>query len=545
MSSFVLVLHGHLPWVVHHGRWPHGEEWLHEAVAETWLPLLEALDEVKARGARAPITIGLTPVLLEQLQHPRFQDSFPAWLDARIERATRDEDEFAGWGDQHLARLARDWQTRLASVRKRFDGLDGDLCGAFARLWNEGRIEVMGSAATHAYLPLLREDRSVRRQIETGLEVSERILGRRPEGFWLPECAYRPSGTWRAHVLDDSPVERRGLDELLADAGVRWTVVDAHLVRGARSEGVLEAGTFSKVGWDQARSDQGRMWRSPLEPHRVSSPGTERGVDLLTRHPQVSEQVWSSKVGYPGDGRYLEFHKRHGEGGLRYWRVSSVRADLEAKERYDPDQIPGTVYSHAQHFCAVVRGALQEHAASGREGVLVAPFDAELFGHWWHEGPAFLLDVLLTLGADDEVHVDGASEALERVGVDKVVWLPEGSWGEGGDDRVWTGKGQDWMWEVAHRAEERLAELQGLAELKPDAAQVLALAERELLLLQASDWWFAISRGSALDYASKRFAWHAGAFDRLCDLAWDLQCGEPPTSAQQALLRACSEMDQP
>jgi len=543
MSSFVLVLHGHLPWVVHHGRWPHGEEWLHEAVAETWLPLLEALDEVHKRGARAPITVGLTPVLLEQLRHARFQDRFVPWLDARIERAHRDEDEFAGWGDAQLARVARDWQERLAQLKQRFVNLDGDIASAFGRLWEEGRIEVMGSAATHAYLPLLRTDASIRRQIESGLEVSERILGRRPTGFWLPECAFRPGGTWRPHVLSDEPEERPGLDELLADAGVRWTVVDAHLARGSRSEGILEAGAFSKVGWDQARSDAGRQWRSPLEPHRVSSLGTDRGVDVLVRHPQVSEQVWSSKVGYPGDGRYLEFHKRHGDAGLRYWRVSSVRAGLESKERYDPDPIPGAIYSHAQHFCAVVRGALQEHEASGRRGVLVAPFDAELFGHWWHEGPAFLLDVLLTLAADDELQVHTASEALEHAGVDKVVWLPEGSWGEGGDDRVWTGEGQNWMWEVAHRAEDRLAEMQGIEGLSESASEVLRLAERELLLLQASDWWFAISRGSAVDYASKRFAWHASAFDRLCDLAWDLHCGEEATSAQQALLAACREMD--
>ena len=145
MSSFVLVLHGHLPWVVHHGRWPHGEEWLHEAVAETWLPLLDALDEVHERGARAPITVGLTPVLLEQLRHARFQDRFVPWLDARIERAQRDEDEFAGWGDAQLAGVARLWQERMAHLKKRFVELDGDIASAFGRLWSEGRIEVMGS----------------------------------------------------------------------------------------------------------------------------------------------------------------------------------------------------------------------------------------------------------------------------------------------------------------------------------------------------------------------------------------------------------------
>ncbi len=543
MSSFVLVLHGHLPWVVHHGRWPHGEEWLHEAVSETWLPLLEALNEVHRRGVRAPLTLGLTPTLLEQLSHPRFKSAFPTWLEERRQRAERDQAEFAGWGDEHLETMALHWQERMASLAQSFEELDRDLPGAFASMWEEGRIEVMGSAATHAYLPLLCEDRSIQRQIEEGLDVSERILGRRPVGFWMPECAFRPAGHYSPHVLGKAPEPRAGLDELLAAAGVRWTVVDAHLVRGARSEGVLRDGRFHKVGWDQASAAPEQAWRSPLEPHRVSSSGGHEGVDVLVRHPQVSEQVWSSRVGYPGDGRYLEFHKRHGEGGLRYWRVTSARAGLQDKQRYEPDQVAGTVYSHAQHFCAVVRGALVEHAAEGRAGILVAPFDAELFGHWWHEGPRFLMDVLLSLGSDDEVGVRTAAEALDTTPSDKVVWLPEGSWGEGGDHRVWTAPEQDWMWEVAHRAEWRLSELEGLMD--GEAAEVLEVAKRELLLLQASDWWFAIQRGGAMDYASKRFSWHASAFDRLCDLSWDLHSGREATLAQQALLEACRQMDCP
>lgn len=542
MSSFVLVLHGHLPWVVHHGRWPHGEEWLHEAVAETWLPLLSALGRLD--GAHAPITVGLTPVLLEQLAHERFQDAFVRWLQSRRERALRDQREFEGWGDQHLASLAGRHVRSLEATGRHFEALGRDLCGAFAALWQRGRVEIMGSAATHAYLPLLREDDSVRRQIEQGLATSERLLGRRPTGFWMPECAYRPEGLWRHRVLSGEPEHRLGLDRLLAEAGVRWTVVDAPLLQGGRSTGVLQGGQVVPVGWDQAGREPERAWRSPLEPHRVRSEASSPGVDALVRHPQVSEQVWSSKVGYPGDGRYLEFHKRHGEGGLRYWRVSSARAALHDKARYEPDEVAETIHSHAQHFCAVVRGALAAHQQDhGRAGVLVAPFDAELFGHWWHEGPAFLLEVLSTLAEDDEVSIQTASQALETRPSDKEVWLPDGSWGEGGDHRVWTAPEQDWMWEVAHRAEWRLAELMGLADLNQDARQVLDLAERELLLLQASDWWFAIQRGGALDYANKRFCWHASAFDRLCDLAWDLQCGEPATPAQRALLEACRQLD--
>ena len=535
-GSFVLVLHGHLPWVLEHGRWPHGEEWLFEAAAETWLPLLSTIRDCREAGGAATLAIGLTPVLLEQLSSPAFQDRFARWLHSRQQRALADALEFEG--DPTMVGLAQRWAERFADLSRDFDAIERDIPGAFAALWKAGVVELMGSAATHAFLPLLRTDAACRAQVRIGLDTSERILGRRPTGFWLPECAYRPGGPWKPPVLDDELVDRQGLEHILASEGVAWTVLDEHLLAGARTRAVLGENGPIPVGWDQAGLETERGWRSPLEVHRVGE------VSVLARHRQISEQVWSARIGYPGDGRYLEFHKKHGLDGLRYWRVTSARAGLGRKDRYDPEAVAGAIYSHAQHFATMVRSMLQSHQDElGRKGVLVAPFDAELFGHWWHEGPAWLRDVLLTMGADPEIDVALPSQVLPTA--DKQVDLPAGSWGEGGDDRVWLQEQTRWIWEVLHRAEHRMGTVvrdlnwRGSEQVR----HVLVQAARELLLMQASDWPFVVTTKGAPDYGFKRVSGHASRFDRLCDLAQDLDRGAEPTETQRAQLREAELAD--
>lgn len=546
VGSFVFVLHGHLPYVLNHGRWPHGEAWLFEAAAETWLPLLDCMHSVLQAGGRPAVSLGLTPVLLEQLGHDRFKQAFPVWLQERADRAARDQVEFAARGDSQLAVQAQRWQEHFVDLQARFHAIDGDLPGAFAALWNQGAIELISSCATHGYLPLIHDDASARAQIRTGLDTSERHLGRRPTGFWMPECAYRPRGPWSSPVLPEGKTTRMGVEELLAEQGVEWVTVDAALYQGARSEGISGPEGYRKVGWDQASWDTTRSWRSVLEPHRIGTEGRDSGVTALARHPQVSEQVWSSKVGYPGDGSYLEFHKKHGMDGHRYWRVTSPTADLGDKERYDPHAVEGTLFAQAQHFCALVRSILtRHHQETGRHGVVVAPFDAELFGHWWHEGPKWLRNVLLTLSADPHVDLCTAQEVLRDHPADKVAWLPEGSWGEGSDHRVWLNDPLKWTWQVAHRAEGRLRQL--LAAIpwrdEPPLQEALILAARELLLLQASDWQFVIHTQGAPDYGTKRFCGHASRFDRMCDLAWHRHQGLPADPALDAAMAEARAAD--
>lgn len=517
VGSFCLVLHGHLPWVLHHGHWPHGEVWLFEAAAESWLPLLDTFAE-----GNCPVTLGLTPVLLEQLAHPRFREGFPRWLEEMRARAVADHAEFTGRGELHLAWLAERTAGQYAALAARFEAIGRDLAGAFAELHERGAIELLTSNATHGYMPLIKHDRAARAQVRAGLATSERRLGRRPVGAWLPECAYRPGGPWTPPVGDRTPRVRAGVEEAFANEGVRYFFVDAHLFAGARSEGTQGPVGFTKVDWQQATWDDRRGWRSVLEPHLISSDGGPGRLVALARHPEVSEQVWSGEVGYPGDGRYLEFHKRHGRDGHRYWRVTAPRTDLGAKTAYVPDEVQGAVYAHAQHFVAVVRSILRRHhERTGRHGVVVAPFDAELFGHWWHEGPRFIREVMAAFAADELVRPTTVSAHLAQAPADKVVALPEGTWGEGGDHRVWLNDETRWMWEAAHGAEDRLLGLVDGLDWRgsPAVAEALTLAARELLLLQASDWQFVIRTRGAVDYGYRRFCEHLSRFDRAATLA--------------------------
>jgi 1,4-alpha-glucan branching enzyme len=371
-------------------------------------------------------------------------------------------------------------------------------------------------------MPLIRHDASARAQVRAGVETSRKRLGFSPRGAWLPECAYRPGGPWTPPVGDPSSRNRAGVEEIFAHEGVGFFFVDAHLFAGARSEGTQSASGFTKVDWEQAKWDVARGWRSVLEPHWISSDGGPGRLVALARHPELSEQVWSGEVGYPGDGRYLEFHKRHGRDGRRYWRVTGPGTDLGAKTAYVPDETRDAIFTHTQHFVATLRSIVKRHhERTGRHGVVVAPFDAELFGHWWHEGPRFIREVMAALRGDPVVQATTVSRHLEAWPADKVVSLPQGTWGAGGDLRVWLNDETKWTWEAAHGAEDRFLDLlHSLPWRTSDAvAEALRAAARELLLLQASDWQFVIHTRGAVDYGYRRFCDHLTRFDRACNIA--------------------------
>jgi 1,4-alpha-glucan branching enzyme len=265
-------------------------------------------------------------------------------------------------------------------------------------------------------------------------------------------------------------------------------------------------------------------------------PNHPADVYAFARHPRVSEQVWSAVTGYPGADAYLEFHRKHGNHGLRYHRVTSHHTPLMEKLPYDPEKVAGKSYEQAQHFCTVLREVLSDYTKeTGRVGTIVAPFDAELFGHWWFEGLQFLRDVLLTLAYDRTVEVTTTQQALAESTLDKIVRIPEGSWGEGGHHHVWLNDKTQLLWEIEYRAELRFTEL--LMQLdwrtnKP-VESMLKKAARELLLLQSSDWPFAIHTAAAADYGTSRFNIHAARFDRLCTIATDLAAGRSITTVQQ------------
>jgi 1,4-alpha-glucan branching enzyme len=550
LGQLSIVLHGHLPYVLHHGSYPHGEAWLFEAAAETYLPILDFLGEAGLHGIRCRVTMGLMPVLLEQLAHERFKGGFVAYLHERAGRAEADRREFeAGSGphDKHFAYLATRWGAWFQGKIEHFERIGRDIPGEFARFCREGQVQILTSNATHCYMPLVLNDEMLRAQMKCGVATSERHLGHRPTGMWLPECAYRPAWDhWLPSVLYDNARHRPGVEQFIAEAGVSHFFVDSHQLKGGRPLGYMDNGSFHTVPDDPSHWDARRGWRSTLEPVGVVSQPEAPSVYAFGRHPEVSEQVWSGDLGYPGAGEYMEFHRKHGERGLRYHKVTSRKTPLSDKEPYYPDDVAGKLHEHAHHFLDTVKRALAQHRdTTGRQGTVVASFDAELFGHWWFEGTRFLRDVIFAAHADEHVDLATAEEVLETRPPDKAVRLPEGSWGKNGDHTVWMNDQVKWMWEAEYRAEgEFLKQLHALPwRQNADVSDLLTKAARQLLLLQASDWPFVVESGGAVDYGTFRFSGHATRFGRLCDLAEQAAGGAPIGRLEQAQIEEADAHD--
>ena len=230
------VLHSHLPYVVHHGTWPHGLDWLHEAAAETYLPMLRVFGELEQAGTALKANVNLSPILLEQLSHPTFQDEFPAYLQRKIDAARKDQEEFRRQGEDHFVHVAEFWQKFYGRAQSDFEALGRDIVRGFRRFYESGAIEIITCGATHGYFPLLGTDASIRAQVRTGVATHERYFGRKPRGIWLPECGYRPGGLWNYPVSTNGsgpprgPFVREGIEQILAECGIEYFFVDTHLV---------------------------------------------------------------------------------------------------------------------------------------------------------------------------------------------------------------------------------------------------------------------------------------------------------------------------
>jgi 1,4-alpha-glucan branching enzyme len=522
VGSFCLVLHGHMPYVLHHGLWPHGEDWLYEAAAECYLPLLALIDECRHFNCNPQFAIGLTPVLLEQLAHEDFKSGFEEYLLDRVNQARADKADFKRQGQMHMAYLAERWELFFTDLYEQFDRIEQDIPRAFALASERGLIQMLTSSATHAYLPLLLEDSCVRAQVRAGISSSKRILGLRPNGIWLPEGAYRPGGPWSPPIPWGAKNSRLAIDQIITDENLSHFFVENHMFQNNRK---LQDGDYQFPITNH----------QSLEPVLVNNDGNGSPLKgrpiAFARDPDICKQVWCGFVGYPADGVYLEFHKRHGpRRGLRYWKVTDRRYGLEGKQLYYPDDVAGKIYEHARHFCWQVKKHLSEYyRQTGRRGVVVACFDAELFGHWWFEGPRFLRDVLLTLNADPEVQLCTPEAYIGKYPPARIVSLSEGSWGEGGDHRIWTNQKVGWMWRIEYRCESLFGKLTYHLPWRKHYGlrKILEKAGRELLLLQASDWPFVIARGQADDYGIKRFIGHVSRFECLTDIAENIAINLP------------------
>lgn len=484
-----VVLHSHLPFVRHPERDYFLEEnWLFEAITETYLPLLEMFDRLLADQVPARVTVSLSPTLVAMLRDPHLMGKYERHLNKLCELGEKEvarTERDATFGP--IARFYLDHFRRLRSLFH--DRYQRDLVGECARLEEEGLLEIITCASTHGFLPFLSvQPEMVWAQIQTALEEHERHFGRRPRGIWLPECAYT-----------------EGMDEMLVDAGLDFFFVDSHAVRNASS--LPKFGTFAPVYCPS-------------------------GVAAFCRDDESSVQVWSSELGYPGDPAYRDFYRDigfdldasyvgpyldpagiRGMTGFKYYRVTGRNNN---KEPYRRDWALSKAESHAEDF-AKNRSFQLGYVAGRMERVplVCAMYDAELFGHWWFEGPEWLEMVLRKLPSRRLFAVT-PSQYLDLYPIGQVAEPAGSSWGEKGYFEVWLNGSNDWVYPHLHDAGRRFLDLLGrYPNPTRSIARGLRQAGRELLLGQASDWPFILRTGTSVGYARRRIHEHLGRLNRL------------------------------
>ncbi len=489
-GAVAIVLHAHLPWVRHPEHEDFLEErWLFEALTETYLPLLEVLDGLARDAVPTRLTVSLSPTLLGMLGDRLLRARYVRYLDRQV--ALAEQEERRTRADPALHPNATMYLRRFGRARSGFlDVCRQDVAGAFRGHRDAGVLELATSAATHGLLPLLDASPGVvAAQIAVAATEYRRAFGGQPAGFWLPECAYAP-----------------GIDATLARAGFRWFVLETH----------------------------GLTHASPAPVHGVYAPiACPSGIAAFGRDPDSSRQVWSADDGYPGDPWYRDFHADIGleldadylgpyvpsgcraHTGLKYRRVTGA---TERKEPYEAARAAERVAVHAQHFVDARREQIRWLAERmDRPPVVVCPYDAELFGHWWFEGPAWLDHVLRRIADTPDLAACTPSDDLERHPVAQVATPAASTWGRDGHHDVWLGATNDWLYPHLHGT---AAQLRRLCAATPHADEwtrrALTQALRELLLAQASDWSFLMARQADATYASRRARDSLLRCQRLC-----------------------------
>lgn len=545
VGRFLLCLHSHMPYVLSHGKSPHGTDWIFESAAECYLPLLDALDRLRNQGIAPRWTVNITPILAEQLDDPSFKEGFADYCQEKIDAAIRDQRNFRAQGPLWMEGLAAMWQRVYTRALVQFKHQWGrSICDAFRFFQDEGSIEIITCGATHGYFPLLGTDESVQAQVKLGIESHRKRFGKAPRGIWLPECAYRPAYDWKAPVgQNETTWPRKAVDEILRENGLEYFFVDSHMIRGGEPLGTYGA-NFPQLAEMFARGKKmftpPAEYRSEYEHYAVG-----QGVVCFARDPHTTVRVWSGDVGYPGDPHYLEFHKQLYPGRLRYWRISENKADLGAKQPYDPWKAFENIGAHAEDFVRLVKATLAQYkGVAERTGTLVAMYDTELFGHWWWEGPEFLYEVARHMAADPDLQMVTGGDVIDEEPPRHHIALPEGSWGEGGYHHIWINPDNVWTWEKLYPAQRTIRKLAREYAAGP-ARPIVEQAARELLLAEASDWQFLISTWAARDYAEVRFADHIERFERLAKMADKVHVGGALTTDENDFLEDCRRKDAP
>jgi len=492
-GHLVLFLHAHLPFVRHPENQDHLEEdWLYEAITETYMPFLAVAEAWVRDGVPARLTMSLTPSLLEMLRDELLLERYARRLRLLLELADREVERTRG--DERFSFSAQMYRARFAEILQRFEHAYGrDLVRRFRILQGAGLLEIVTSCATHAFLPC--HDRAhASAQIRLGVKAYRRHLQREPPGIWLPECGFVP-----------------GLDRLLADEGLRYFLVDAHAVELANPAPVY--GAYSPIICPSA-------------------------VAAFPRDRESSAQVWSREFGYPGDGRYREFYRDAGHDleaailgplclptgarrnvGIKYFRVTERRLPLHEKQPYDRGAALAAAEQHATHFVFARRSQIEYwHSMLSRAPVVVAPYDAELFGHWWFEGPEFLDLVVRKAVYDQHAYKLSTPSDVLGSGMDFQVAVPAASsWGAYGYSDTWLNERNGWVWPHVHHVTAEMARIAGERPQPRSALERRALNQlaREAVLASSSDWPFILTMGTTVPYAEQRIRTHVERFNTL------------------------------
>ncbi|MFO0846036.1 MAG: 1,4-alpha-glucan branching protein domain-containing protein [Gemmataceae bacterium] len=495
LGYLTLVLHAHLPFVRHPEFEDFLEEdWLYEAITETYIPLLDVFDGLDRDGVDWRVTMSVSPSLAAMLSDELLQQRYLRHLDNLLSLTTK-ELERTRW-EPEFHGLAQMYHSRFSRCRDVFANQYGhNLLNGFKRFFDAGRLELMTCAATHGFLPLMVcNDTARRAQVEIGCREFERHFGRRPKGIWLPECGYAP-----------------GVDGLLKDAGLRYFFMDTH--------GILYSEPRPRFG----------VYAPVICP--------DSGVAALGRDTESSKQVWSAVEGYPGDFAYRDFYRDVGFDldydyvkphlhqigirsllGIKYYKITGK---TDHKLPYDPRAALDKAADHAGNFLFNREKQVEWLAGSmgDRPALIVAPYDAELFGHWWFEGPDWINFLLRKMHFDQQtVKAITVPEYLDRHPRVQIAQPSMSSWGYKGYNEVWLEGSNDWIYRHLHEMADRMVEL---ARDHPQAdgapRRALNQAVRELLLAQSSDWAFIMKTGTMVDYARERTKVHILNFLHLYD----------------------------
>jgi 1,4-alpha-glucan branching enzyme len=490
-AYLALVLHAHLPFVRHPEHKHFLEEnWLFEGISETYLPLIRVFERLIEKGVKFRICVSVSPTLITMLRDPLLQDRYAEHLKLTIDLAHKEADRTRSVPEFH--KLALMYLSLYERNLEDFTERHGrDLPGVLRRMRDQGFVDLITTSATHAFLPVLRDyPKGADAQVKVAVDYHSEVFGKRPRGFWLPECGYYP-----------------GLEELLEKHGLSYFFVDSH--------GIAYADTRPKYG----------VFAPVVCPN---------GVAAFGRDPEAARAVWSQEEGYPGDVSYREFYRDIGfdlpldyirpyilEGDIRIntgLKYHAITGRSEQKVPYDREEALRKVQEHADNFLYRQRKQAEKlERLLDRPPLIVAPFDAELFGHWWFEGPEWMEAVISRIASSETwLEMIAPEDYLKRFDKNQTATPSFSSWGDRGYASVWLDGSNDWIYPHMHKAIERMDELAHRFETCDGLRRrILNQAAREVMLMQASDWAFIMKTGTTVPYAVRRVREHISNFSRI------------------------------